>query len=85
MIVIRVELWSAVTGEKKELARMHIANDGAGTLTHGDYDGTTFRGRDSAALDKLRPNRTGKVAHYPRKALHVWHLVARMLAAMEYG
>ena len=84
MIVVRVELWSAVTGEKTELARMHIANDGSGTATHGSYDGTTFRGRDAAALDRQVESRTGTVKNFPRKSTHVWFLVGRMLAGMGY-
>ena len=36
MIVVRVELHSAITGQVSELARMNIANIG-GTQTKGDY------------------------------------------------
>ncbi len=87
MIVVRIELWSAVTGEKTELARMHIANDGeASVVNHrrGTYVGETFVGRSTAALDKRQVSKRGRVENYPRLDLHLWNLVARMLKSMGY-
>lgn len=84
MIVVRVELHSAVTGKVSELARMHICNIG-GTATKGDYSCTTLRGRSKADLDRRTPQRNGFVRKYPRLAVHVWHLVARSLVAMGYA
>ena len=84
MIVIRVELWSARTGKKTELARMHICNTGDGTDDRADYVGHTFKGRSGAALDKKNINRTGEIANWPRHRNHVWMLVAKMLATMGY-
>lgn len=88
MIVIRVELWSAITGEKTEIARAMIANTG-GTETVGDYSGETYRGRTVDALDAAMRSRTttrtGKVGGHRRLDLHVWHLVAKMLSSMGYG
>lgn len=84
MIVVRVELHSAITGQVTELARMHISNEG-GTATKGDYGVETLRGRDKAALDKRRVQRSGKVTNYPRLSIHVWHLVARALIATGYA
>lgn len=82
MIVVKVELHSAITGDVTELGRMHIANDGQRTLedrTRGTYDGKTLvKGRPHQAA------RTGKVVDYPRDALSVWCLVRRMLEAMLY-
>ena len=69
MIVVRVELWSAITGKKTEIARMHISNTGAGSNRRCDYTGESFVGRDSTA---------------PRLDLHVWNLVTRMLTSMGY-
>lgn len=83
MIVVRVELWSAVTGRKTELARMHICNVG-GTNTRGDYEAVAFRGRDAETLNKLVPQRCGEVKNYPRLAMHVWTLVGRALKSMGY-
>lgn len=84
MIVIRVELWSAVTGEQTELARMHICNEG-GTENLGNYSCRTLRGRSTADLDKGHVQRKGQVLGHPRLSQHVWNLVARALASMGYG
>lgn len=84
MIVVRVELHSAITGQVSELARMHICNIG-GTATKGDYSCTTLRGRSKADLDRRTSQRTGFVRKYPRLAIHVWHLVARSLVVMGYA
>lgn len=84
MIVVRVELWSAITGEKTELARMHISNVG-GTAQHGNYDCETFRGRSTADLDKRIAQRSAQVRGHPRLSQHVWNLVAKALTGMGYG
>lgn len=84
MIVVRVELHSSVTREVTELARAHISNIG-GTTDRGDYDVITLRGRSTADLDRRIPQRRGKVIQHQRRALHVWHLVAKALSAVGYG
>ena len=84
MILVRVELHSALTGRVTELARMIIVNDGAGSRTVGNYVGTSYRGRSREQLDKGVTLHNGKVAGFPRQRLHVWNLVARMLNAMGY-
>ena len=84
MIVVKVELWSALTGEKTELARAHISNIG-GTAQKGDYHCQAFRGRDSAALDRHVVQKDGEVRGHPRLRQHIWNLVAKALAAMDYG
>lgn len=88
MIVIRVELWSAVNGRRTELARAMIHNVG-GSLELADYEGETYRGRSEDALNAAMVNRTttrtGKVSGHRKQQLHVWHLVAKMLASMGYG
>jgi hypothetical protein len=85
MIIVRVELHSAITGNVTELARMEICNDGRGSENTGHYQGGTLVGRAAAALDRGIVNRKGEVRDYPRQRLHVWHLVARMLDAMGYN
>lgn len=88
MIVVRVELWSAIDGSHREIARMRIANDGkasAANAARGTYNGETLVGRSTSALDRGQVQRRGRVEDYPRHDLHVWNLVARMLAAMGYG
>lgn len=84
MIVVRIELHSAITRKVTEIGRMTIANTG-GTNERGDYRVTTLRGRSREQLDRGQTTRTGAVTDYPRKAIHVWHLVARALVAMGYA
>lgn len=91
MIVIRVELWSAVSGQKSELARMVIDNIG-GTTNLGDYRCRTLRGRSEDALDRALltmsstgTQREGRVLGHARLREHVWNLVAKALTGMGYG
>lgn len=87
MLVVRVELWSAVTGQKSEIARMQISNVG-GSATLGDYHAASYRGRSKGALDKAMLSdsfvRQGRVEKHPRLASHVWNLVAKALDSMGY-
>ena len=84
MIVIRVELHSAVTRKVTEIARMHISNIG-GSRQIGHYSARTYRGRSSEQLSRGAVQRQGSIRNYPRLSLHVWHLVARALIAMKYA
>lgn len=88
MIIVKVELHSAISGEVTELGRMMIDNVG-GNFTVGDYRARTYRGRDSKALDRSmqegRVTREGRVESHRRQALHVWHLVGKALAALGYN
>lgn len=84
MIVVRVELHSAITRKVTELARMRICNIG-GTTTVGSYSVETLRGRSRESLDRGIGQRAGQVKDYPKLRLHVWHLVARALVAMRYA
>ena len=89
MIVVKVELWSAITGEKRELARMLIDNVG-GSEEIGNYRVRTLRGRSSQALDSAMARRLpgvtreGAVEGHYRKRDHVWHLVGKALSAIGY-
>jgi hypothetical protein len=89
MIVVKVELWSAITGETSELARMVITNDGTGGAERRNYDVATCRGRSVGALTQAMLNkvftRRGKVKDHPSEAVHVWNLVAKALTVMGYG
>ncbi len=90
MIVIRVELWSAITHRRSEIARVGIWNVGCNdTGTFGDYECASYTGRDAAAFDqamtKQRLTHSGKVKHHARKQEHVLNLVAKALTAMGYG
>lgn len=84
MIVVRVELHSAITRKMTEIARLTICNVG-GSHERGDYQVCTYRGRNKEALDKRTVNRSGSVNNYPRLALHVWHLVYEALKAVNYN
>lgn len=93
MIVVKVELHSAITGRVSELARMVIHNVG-GTRTKGDYGVATFRGRDSESLQahmvawlrkEKSPQRGGRVEGHARLSEHVWRLVAKALKAVDYA
>lgn len=83
MLVVRVELHSAVTGETAEIARMIIHNKG-GTKTSGDYGVMVYRGRDKESLDRRTVNRSGEVNGHPRLREHVWNLVLKALVAAGY-
>jgi hypothetical protein len=84
MLIVKVELHSAITGLVTEIARMRIYNDGGGTRTTGNYVAETMRGRNEDALSKNQTTRKGTVTGYPRLALHVWHLVFEALKSMNY-
>lgn len=81
MIVVKVELHSAITGEVTELGRTIIANTG-GTHDRGDY--TAKVGRKGCTDNRTlweKPLREGKVTDYPRLSYNVWRLVIRGLKA----
>lgn len=87
MLVVKVELHSANTGEVTELARMHICNEG-GSNDIGNYGAYVLRGRSEDSLDVSDKNRiytrTGKLEGYPRLRLHVWNLVLCSLLCCGY-
>jgi hypothetical protein len=90
VLVVRVELHSAITGKVSEIARMRLWNDGTGTSERGSYSGTTHKGRIErpgylAGYGTQGPvMRTARVEGYPRQSKHVWNLVAKMLHNMGY-
>jgi hypothetical protein len=90
MLVVRVELHSAITRHTTEIARMIIANDGTGDSTRGNYWARAAKGETpenmlpAAIMHASRKLRHVEVKDYPRYSKHVWNLVARVLAAMKY-
>ena len=88
MIVVRVELHSAISHRVTELGRMVIANDGEGTYKKGNYWGKALRGRnkriEGPELLTTPAIREGEVKNYARQTQHVWNLVAKMLSDMGY-
>lgn len=84
MIVIRVELWSARTGRKTEIARAHLCNV-SGVGRRRSYEFTTFRGRSAEALAKREVQRKAKVTDFPAEEVHVWNLVRLALSNAGYN
>lgn len=89
MIVVRVELHSAVTHAITEIARMDICNEShlcgqPDPENLGSYGVYVMRGRDRDTLAKRRVQREGKFGQYPRKRLHVWNLVLCALVSAGY-
>lgn len=88
MIRVTVALLSAISADRStELARMDLCNDGHRTVEDprkGTYLATTYRGRDSATLDKRIPSKSVEVANWPRNDLHVWNLIRAALDGMGY-
>jgi len=82
MIVVKVELWSAVTGEHEELGRMYVANDGtSSSRTKGNYNVKVAR-KGSFKYDgweEIKTTRTGRVEKYPRLSYNVWRLITKAL------
>ena len=85
MIVVRVELHSAITRKVTEIARAEICNIGLDkTGRIGDYEVRTLWGKRTSQLDKRRIRHHGEVRGHRRLDQHVWHLVAKSLAAVGY-
>lgn len=87
MIVVKVELHSAVTGKVSEIGRAYFANIG-GTRTRGDYGVAVCRrgtsevpSTDWSCGTGPLPTREGKVENYPRLSYSVWRLIIRGLRA----
>jgi hypothetical protein len=85
MLLIRVELHSAITGEVSEIARMRLYNTGEGTRERGDYVGEVYRGGSFETLDLETIHKSAEVKNWPRLRRHVWNLVAVMLNNLGYG
>lgn len=90
MIVVKIELWSAITHQASEIGRMYIANDGSGTATRGSYDVAVCRRGTQLIPMELntakhvqtpKAARTGKVADYPRLVYNIWRLITRACLA----
>lgn len=77
MIVIKVELHSAITGRVKTLGQARIWNKGTGTMKRGNY-GVGVHRKDDPNGPYLR---TGDVDNYPRLSYSMWRLVIRALLA----
>lgn len=77
MIVVKLELHSAITGEVSEIGRTVIYNTGEHTdPTLGNYGVAVCR---RGSTNWKKPQRSGTVSNYPRLSYNVWRLVARAL------
>ena len=80
MIVVRVELHSAITGKITEIGRMDIYNDGTShSAAQGNYVSRLYR-RTKTFSKVLR---TGKILNHPRLSQSVWKLVAKALTSVK--
>lgn len=89
MIVVKLELWPfGDESHRREIGRMYIANDGAGTTKRGSYNVAVCR-KGSVAIPRgpispdrgPAPVRIGQVHNYPRQSYSVWRLIARAVLA----
>lgn len=84
MIVLKVELHSAVTGKVTTLGSAIISNRGDGSNTRGNYDVRVGNKRDANNLVSVyrKPQRRGEVLDYPRTSYSIWRLVLRALRSV---
>jgi hypothetical protein len=85
MLIVKIELHSAIDGRVEEIGRMYIANDGTGTPSKSDYNVAVCRKGITGTPENLggfeAAARTGRVLDYSRKSYNVWRLVSRALLA----
>ena len=92
MIIVKIELHSAITHRVTELGRMVIANDGTATdAKKGNYDCAVARKGYQGSMGLLlcgnapqKIVRQGRVENHPRLSKTVWYLVAKCLKSMGY-
>lgn len=75
MVVVTVELVSGITGEKKELGRMVIANDSTGSEDIGHYYGELVAEYGTRRF--VRRN-------FHRKTSSVWTLIGSVLSKLGH-
>ena len=76
MIIVKIELHSALSGAVTEIGRMHISNEGKFTddkKTKCNYIAQIMR------RGTLTPLKSTIVESYPRASYSVWELVRRVL------
>ena len=81
MIVIKVELHSAITNKVTLLGTAIIHNLATGTKERGDYECLVGHKSQDGDLKQImyKPNRKSRVYDYPRLSYNVWRLVIRGL------
>lgn len=78
MLIVKVELHSAITHKITEIARLRIYNDVSGTKEFGNY---IVEGYDED--QEFFGQR--KITGHPRLAAHVLNLVAKAIRALGHG
>lgn len=81
MILVKVELHSAITGQVSELGRMYICNEAVRPATERLHDYSVRVMRKGATSIRDVAYKTGFVHDYPRAELSMWRLVARAIKA----
>lgn len=76
MIIVKVELHSAITGKVTELGRLRITNDGTGSAERGNYDVAPF-GKGGRSILRM-----ARVENYPRLSYSVFRLIRLALEAL---
>ncbi|WP_066546807.1 hypothetical protein [Sphingomonas sp. CCH15-F11] len=89
MIVVPIQLYSAVTGEVENLGTIVIDNIG-GTRARGDYRVRAYaKGAAEAGflhmVSRARPIREGRVFGHRRQAEPVGNLIAKAMKELGYG
>lgn len=77
VIVIKVELHSAITNKVRNLAMLVIANDGTGSRDESHYDAQFIHKNGSIG-------KTVRVERHRRLALPIWTLVRKVLNEAGY-
>ena len=82
MLVVKIELHSAITGKTTTLCQAVIYNDGSGSKNIGNYK--VLIGGKGQALHALlkKPWRRGAVTKFPRAQRNAWYLLQEALAAV---
>lgn len=78
MIIVKIELHSALTGEVTEIGRMRVANTGEGTKERGEYLVKVMR---RGTIDVVRA--LGVVSNHPRLSASVWSLVRKAIESVK--
>lgn len=78
MIIVKVELWSAITGKITEIGRMRISNEGTSSNPRrGDYKVKLMRRGNGTKVQ-----REGEVKNHARLSKSIWTLVSKALASV---
>ena len=81
MIVVKIELHSAITGKVTRLGEAVIYNDGTGTNSRGNYVARFSKKGQSYHAALTKPWREAHVIGFARLRLQAWYLVRDALHA----